>query len=306
MIIVFGSINRDILFKAKKLPKAGETILCEEYDISTGGKGANQALAASRFGNRVALVGKIGDDNIGMNILNNLRRMGVMTSGVAKSEDKPTGCATVIRDENGKNQTIIAPGANQEALAEQVPSEVLGEKNFVLMQMELPPEQNIELAKHAKECGATTMLNLAPAETILPGTLDNIDYLLMNETEAIQLAAFLKIEEKEDEEELAQAIAKKAGLNCIITRAERGSVACTKDGELMTVKAAKIEDMADSVGAGDAYCGTLAACLHNGENLNDAMKKASVAASLSCLEEGAHDSFVYQNDIEEYLKNEDL
>lgn len=306
MIIVFGSIYRDFRFKAETLPAPGETMPAESYTLATGGKGANQALAASRFGARVALVGKVGDDGIGMNILNNLRRMGVMTSGVAKSEDESTGCAVIVRDTEGTSQSVVAQGANREISAEQVPSEILGADNFVLMQMDTAPSENIALAAHAKEYGATTMLNFSPAAHYAPEMLENIDYLVMNEEEARTLAGHSGIKDQESEEKLAEVFAGKLNLNCLITRAERGSVAFTKDGKAYSVNAAKVERIADTIGAGDAYCGTLAACLHNGDDLHTAMKKASVAASLSCRDEGAHDSYAYQGDVEEYLENEDI
>lgn len=306
MIIVFGSIYRDFRFKAETLPAPGETMPAESYTLATGGKAANQALAASRFGRRVALVGMVGDDGIGMNILNNLRRMGVMTSGVAKSEDKPTGCAVIVRDAKGTSQSVVARGANADISAEQVPAEILGAGNFVLMQADTPATENIALAANAKEHGAKTLLNFSPAEHYDPAIMKDIDYLVMNENEARHLARHLKLNDKESEEKLSEAFAQKFGLTCLITRAKRGSVAFTKNSEAIAVKAAKVERIADTIGAGDAYCGTLAACLYSGEELETAMKKASVAASLSCQDEGAHDSYVYQSDIEDYLKNTDI
>lgn len=153
---------------------------------------------------------------------------------------------------------------------------------------------------------ATTLLNFSPADHYDPALLKNIDFLVMNESEARHLAGHLKLDDQQSEEKLSEAFAKKFDLNCLITRAERGSVAFTKKGAAVAVKAAEVERIADTIGAGDAYCGTLAACLYSGEDLETAMKKASVAASLSCQDEGAHDSYVYQSDIEDYLKNTDI
>src|SRR5687768_7776086 len=137
MIIVFGSINMDMVFRADKLPQPGETVLCGDYEITSGGKGANQALAAARMGGKVALVGCVGDDGPALRMLRALRRDGVMTTGVAESPDLLTGCAVVVADANGNNQITVASGANRHAKADQVPDEVLKPGGLVLMQMEM-------------------------------------------------------------------------------------------------------------------------------------------------------------------------
>jgi ribokinase len=303
MIIVFGSINRDFIFSTDHLPTPGETVLCNDYDISTGGKGSNQALAASRFGDRVALVGKVGDDNIGMNVLNTIRREGVMTSGVAQSEDLPTGCAAVIHDKNGENQIAMTPGANIETKAEQVPDEILNENTFILMQMEVNPAQNIELSKRAKEFGSKTILNLAPAQNISKDLLKNIDYLITNEIEFNQLAVFLGYDTSTGIEKINKEISEKEQLCSIITLAEKGSIAHLKDGTSIKIPALKLDKVIDTTGAGDAFCGTLTACLYKDISIEESMKRASIAGSLACMNKGIQDSFVYLNDIEEHLEN---
>src|SRR4051812_15205903 len=112
MIVVFGSINMDVGMRVKDFPRGGETILSPSYDMSPGGKGANQALACARGGAKTALVGKVGDDGIGTRILTNLRRNEVMTSGVATSDYLPTGMAYILRNAAGENQITVASGAN--------------------------------------------------------------------------------------------------------------------------------------------------------------------------------------------------
>ena len=126
----------DMVFRPGKLPEVGETALCGDYEITSGGKGANQALAAARLGGKVALVGAVGDDGPALRMLRALRRDGVMTTGVAESPDLLTGCAVVITDSDGNNQIVVASGANQHAKADQVPDEILKPANVLLMQME--------------------------------------------------------------------------------------------------------------------------------------------------------------------------
>ncbi len=305
MLIVFGAINMDMVFTAGQLPQPGETVLCESYQITSGGKGANQALAAARMGVKVALAGCVGDDGPALRMLRALRRDGVMTTGVAESPSLPTGCASVIIDNKGNNQIVVAAGANSEAQADQLPDEVLHGKNVVLIQMELPPEENHKLINRAHERGARIILNLAPVITLPQDVLNKLDYLIVNELEAAQIAGKLGLTVEKDALTLARALSQQGELNCIVTIGAQGSVACSKKGTTYKVSALKIEeeDIIDTTGAGDAYCGTFAALIHNGAPLKDAMRHAAVAGSLACRKQGAQDSFAYLGDIKAHLEH---
>ncbi len=301
MIIVFGSINMDMVFPAERLPQAGETVLCDEYEITSGGKGANQALAAARMGDKVALVGCAGDDCPALRMLRSLRQNGVMTTGVAESEDSLTGCAVVMTDKDGNNQIMVASGANKEAKADQIPDEILLPQNVLLMQMEVPPEENWTLIKRAHERGCKTILNLAPAIQIPQSALEKLDYLIVNQIEAKQMAEMLGIKIEGNVQKLATALSRQGDLNCIITMGPQGAVACSKKGDIISVPTIKIENVVDTTGAGDAYCGTFAAAIHSGLGLVQAMQKASIAGSLACMKRGAQNSFPYLGDIDDKL-----
>lgn len=303
MIIVFGSINIDLSLSVKTFPQRGETVMGGDYEMLSGGKGANQALAAARTGAKVAMVGRIGDDGMGLRVINSLRRAGVLTSGVALSEEHPTGLAVVLHDEEGESQIIVSPGANIETIADQVPDEILLPKNMLLMQTETPAQENWLLLERAKANGTTTILNLAPAIRIPQKALSNVDYLIVNETEAAQIAGILGLDADNDTLRLAGALAEKGNLNCIVTIGPGGSVAVTKDRETITVKAFEVETIVDRTGAGDAYCGTLAAALHMGKPLETAMAMASVAGSLACTKVGTQSAYAYLAEIEEALPN---
>ena len=162
MIIVFGSLNMDLNIRVAHLPVPGETVLSPSYDMLPGGKGGNQALAAVRVGPKVALVGRVGNDDMGQTLTDFLKKNGVMVSGVARTET-PTGCAIVVRDGNGENQIIATSGANAEVTRDQVPDEILTPQNFLLAQMELPVDETVKVLERAKKRGVKTMLNLAPA-----------------------------------------------------------------------------------------------------------------------------------------------
>ena len=304
MIIVFGSINVDLNMKVKSFPKAGETILSDTYDLSPGGKGANQALAAARVGAKTAIVAKVGDDGMGLRVLNNLKRNEVMTSGVAKSEELPTGMAMVVKEKGGENRIIVASGANVEISAEQAPSDILHDGNILLAQMEVPMEQNAIVMKTAHDTGAKVILNLAPALEIPKKMLGLVDYLIVNQIEARQLADKLGVKADGNGTVLAQALAKEGDLTCILTMGPDGVVAVEPDGKGLQIEAMKLGDAAiDTTGAGDCFCGTFAACLHEKKPLAESLKMATIASGLSCKKEGTQDAYPYLEEINEMMES---
>ncbi len=302
MIIIFGSLNMDMAIATDRLPQPGETVSCPEYDMLPGGKGGNQALAAHRMGVKTALVGKVGDDGMGMRLMNSLKRQGVMVSGVGQSLDKPTGCAVVVRNSKGESHIISATGANADATADQVPDEILKPGNFVVLQMETPAAENNILIQRAKARGATVILNLSPVRAVPPEILRLVDYLILNEVEAAQTLALFGHQKQADPRLAAQALSRAFGNTCIVTLGAEGSRAALAAGGNIDIPSLPIEDVVDTTGAGDCYCGTLAACLHDKKPLAQAMRYAAVAASLSCREKGAQPSYPYLGDIEDNLK----
>lgn len=301
MLVVFGSINMDFNFIVNALPHPGETVIAPQYEMSPGGKGANQALAAARSGAKTAIIGKIGDDGMGQRILMNLRRNEVMTSGVARSEHLPTGMASVIKNAKGENVVVVASGANAMVQADQVPDEILHAQNVVLMQMEVPFEQNLDVMKRAKQHGAQVILNLAPAIKIAPEALRLVDTLIVNQIEARQLAGSIGLDPQLDLKKLALAMSKLGELNCIVTLGGDGVVATTKASEMWSVPSMKLDKVVDTTGSGDCFCGTFAALIHEKKSFPDALHRAVVAAGLSCTKEGTQDSYPYSGDIEDFL-----
>lgn len=301
MIIVFGSINMDLNVGLGNFPMPGETIISLDYKTTPGGKGANQALAAARCAQKTALVGKVGDDGMGLRILNSLRRNEVMTSGVATADSLPTGLAIVMRERNGDNRVVLAAGANAEVQADQVPNEILSPSNILLIQMETPWQQSLEVMKRAKEYGTKVIFNAAPVRRFAQEALSYVDYLIVNETEAVQLAVMLGLPPEKDFSVLAKTLAIKAGGQCIITLGPAGVVCVDKSGAGWKLPALKLEKVVDTAGAGDCFCGTFAAALHAKISLPLALKRASVAAGLSCLKAGIQESYPYSADVEEHL-----
>ncbi len=305
MIVVFGSLTIDLNVVVPHLPVAGETVLSPTYEWMPGGKGANQAFCAARCGAKVAMVGMVGDDGFGTRVLNNLKKEGILASGVGRSDDMPTGCATIFIDQSsGENQIVIAAGANMQTSADQVPDDILGARNLVMMQMEVPHEENWAVIDKAYKNGAKTILNIAPAAPVPKEVLDKLDYLIVNRIEAEQIAAKLGLKIETDAMKLAHVLAAKCSLTCVITLGPNGSVAVEPDGKTgWSVAALEIEKVVDTTGAGDAFCGAFAAAIHAGQSLPQAMRYGSAAGSLACRGKGAQASVAHKEEIEEHLVN---
>jgi ribokinase len=287
VILVFGSINVDLVFALPSLPRPGETVLGTGYRSVPGGKGANQAVAAARDGAKVSMVGRVGRDPFGAMMRESLREAGVDATGVLDSE-APTGCAAVCVDAEGRNLIAVAGGANLLARAANVPDALLGPETTVLLQLEVPVAEVQALARRAKAKGARVILNLGPALKLSPDTFRDIDVLVANEIEATTLHAGD-----------ASALARALSTTVIVTLGEKGAVAASPQ-ESWTIGALPIKAV-DTTAAGDSFCGALGAAFERGATLPDALRRASVAAGLACLVPGAQPSLPTTRDIDKRL-----
>jgi ribokinase len=276
MIVVFGSINVDVLVPVPHLPGRGETVPGDGYRIAPGGKGANQALAARRAGADVFMAGAVGDDSFAAIGLDLLRRDGVDLSLVATVE-RPTACAVITVEPTGENQIAVASGANLQARSAQVPDRLLGPETVVMLQREVPIAENAALIARARSRGARIVLSLAPAGSIAPARLEDVDILIANEGEAATL----------DSDPAAIATRLKQAL--VVTRGADGATAFLPDGTRIAVPALAIEPV-DTTGAGDTFAGVLAAGIDAGLALEQALRRASASAALSCLALGAQEA----------------
>lgn len=298
MIIVFGSMNIDLVMPVSYFPKPGETVLCAtDYLSRAGGKGSNQAVAACRAEAKVAMIGKVGDDSFGRRCVNNLKHHGIWAAGIGIS-DRPTGCATIAVDMKGANFVMVAPGANLDVTADQVPDEVLSGRNIILTQLEVTPAETFAVLARARKLGATTILNASPARALPREVLSTVDYLIVNEIEALQVAQGLGIASS-DPVVIARELSQ-SGITCIITLEARGSVAA-RAGDVYAIAALPVE-VVDTTGAGDAFCGIFAARLEKNKNWLEALHHASAGASLSCLGLGAQSGIPALADIEAAAK----
>jgi ribokinase len=273
VILVFGSINVDVLVPVPALPNPGETALGGDYLLLPGGKGANQAVAARRAGAAVAMAGAAGNDAFATLALEPLRREGI-DLGLVRRVDRPTGVAVIMIDIQGENLIAVAPGANREAAAASVPDAMLGPETVLVCQMEVPAEENTAVIGRARTAGACVVLNLAPFAPIDPALFAEIDVLVANAGEAAALGA----------DPAALALRLRQAL--VVTSGGAGSTAFLAAGGKVHTPALAIEPV-DTTGAGDTFVGVLAAGLDQQLDLATALRQASAAAGLACLARGA-------------------
>ena len=288
MILVFGSLNVDVLIPVPHLPVAGETVLGGDLALLPGGKGGNQASAARRAGAAVAMAGAVGNDGFAEIALSGLRREGI-DLGLIRRVSGATGCAAIMVSRDGENAIAVASGANLQARSAEIPDAMLGSQTLVLCQMEVPVDENAALLRRAGGAGSRTMLNLAPAAPISRDMLRVIDILVANQGEAASLGAE------------PGAVASCLGEALVVTGGAAGSTAYLRTGEVIDIPAYPVEPV-DTTGAGDTFTGVLAAGLDQGLDLAAALRRASVAAALACLAHGAQTAMPLRAAIDNALR----
>jgi ribokinase len=288
MILVFGSINVDLVVPVGRLPRPGETVLGGDYALLPGGKGANQALAACRAGAAVALAGAVGADAFAAIALDPLRAAGV-DLGLVRVADRPTGFAAIMVADAGENLIAVASGANSQACAAAVPPEALGPATLLVAQMEVPADETAAMIRRARAVGGRVLLNLAPALPLDPALLPQIDLLVANAAEAAALAA--------EPVTLAQRLRRAL----VVTRGAEGATAYLGDGRRLAVPALPIAAV-DTTGAGDTFVGVLAAALDRGAPFATGLRRAAAAAGLACLARGAQAAIPERDAIDRAAK----
>lgn len=285
MILVFGSINVDVVVPVPALPQAGETVLGGDYALLPGGKGANQALAARCAGTEVTMAGAVGEDGFAEIALAGLRDAGVEL-GLVRRTALPTGLASIMVGADGDNLIAVAPGANRAAAADRVPEAILGPAATLVCQMEVPVAETFALIRRAAAVGCRTILNLAPAMPLDPDVLRRTDFLVANLGEAASLG--------DDPASLARQLRQAL----VVTRGAEGAIAYLAAGSQIAVPALAVEPV-DTTGAGDTFVGVFAAALDQGFPLELAIRRASAAAGLACLSRGAQTATPHRAEIDD-------
>ena len=291
MIVVFGSINLDLIFPLPRIPVSGETVLTPTIRVEPGGKGANQAVAAARDGAQVIMAGAVGRDALAAGALALLRTTRVDLSRVIET-DAATGCAAIAVDPTGNNAIAVGSGANLLARAAQVEDAVLTPATTLVLQMEVPAGETEALIARARARGARVILNLAPAHVLPEACLRLLDMLVVNETEAQTLAVEFGCEPT------APALCETLSIAVVRTLGAAGLEAAIQ-ADTMHLPARKI-DAVDTTAAGDCFVGVLAAALDRGLPPADAFRRATAAAALCCTKAGSQSSLPTASEIDAF------
>jgi ribokinase len=300
--IVFGSINMDLVARTPRLPVPGETLLGHDFFTAAGGKGANQAVALARLGVPTQMVGRVGGDSFGSELLKSLETSGVKTDYVLVDKSVNSGIAAIAVDDSGENQIIIVPGANGCVDATDVErlTSLLPGASALLLQFEIPINAVLAAAQAARRSGVTVILDPAPAHIKVPDELYHLsDIITPNEIEAGQLVN-LTVNEPESAA-VAAAILRQRGVgNVIVKLGDRGAVCATAE-ETFFVPAFPVA-VVDTVAAGDAFNGGLAAALVEGFSLRQAVVWGAAAGALAATKPGAQAAMCDRQTLNNFLK----
>lgn len=278
-VVVVGSINTDMVFTSSKRPKAGETVLGDSFTVIPGGKGANQAVAASKLGAECHMVGCVGDDSNGKFCIGNFIKYGVNTDCIETVSDMPTGVANIIVAE-GDNSIIVISGSNSKITNEMINKhkQVILSADIVLMQLEIPMDVVEYTAELCKKNNVKVILNPAPAKTLSKSLIENSTYITPNQHE---IKTILGENSCDDIDQILKQYPDKI----IVTLGSEG-VKYFDGNEIKIIPSFKI-NVVDTTGAGDTFCGSLSAALINDFELPEAITFANKAAAISTTKFGA-------------------
>lgn len=297
MVIVIGSINLDMITSVGRLPGPGETVRGTRFSTAPGGKGANQALAASRAGAPVRMIGAVGTDPFAIEALALLKEGGVELSAV-KSTSEPTGVALILVGADGENVIAVAPGANDTVTPGDVAGAGLARGDVLLLQQEIPLGTVAVAIEAARAAGAYSVLNTAPFLADAVAFMGKADVIVSNETEFDRCAQALSLEGADRAQRMRDFV-DRTGRTIVVTLGADGVVAASPNAEFAV--ASILVTPVDTVGAGDTFCGYLGAALADGLPLGEALRRAAAAGALACLKPGAQPSIPLRTDVERAL-----
>jgi ribokinase len=293
-ITVIGSINMDLVTSTQVMPKMGETVLGQSFHTIPGGKGANQAVAATRLGAKVTMIGCVGEDLFGKQLIDHLTDQGVFTDYVEPVTQSETGIASITLA-NGDNSIIVVSGANKCVSSQLIEKyeDVIAKSDLLLLQLEIPIEAVEKAVEIAKKYNVSVILNPAPIRPLSKKLLQQVDYLTPNEHEQEMLLDSCNW----NEEELAM-IKKK----CIVTKGSKG-VTFFENGE-KKIPSFKV-DVVDTTGAGDSFNGALAIAICEGKSLSDACVFACAVGALAVTKFGAKSGMPTKSEVEHFLNKQE-
>ncbi|GIN57090.1 ribokinase [Lederbergia ruris] len=298
-IAVVGSINMDVIVETPNYPEYGETLFCDSITMKPGGKGANQAVSVAKLGKKTCLIGAVGNDSAGKQLIQNLDSKNVDTTHIIRSEEAGTGTFVAMIDSTGENTMVGAKGANDSLTTEDMKKifEQI-EAKILLIQMETSQDSIIAAMKAAKERNMYVILDPAPAEGIFDEAFKYADLITPNKQETKRITGI----EVTDEASALEAAKKLSGLgikDVIVKMGEHGSLVY-QNGQATVVDAIKVKAV-DTVGAGDCFAGALASSYLDTNDLVESAKFASVAAGIKVARHGGQEAIPTLKEVQEYV-----
>ncbi|MFA9274485.1 MAG: ribokinase [Candidatus Aquirickettsiella gammari] len=301
-IAVVGSINMDLVFKTPRMPAPGETLMGHSFHLVHGGKGANQAVAAARMGADVHFVACVGDDVNGKSCQQALAQDGINMDHIRVIGDAATGVACILLDDAGQNCIVLATGAN--ALLNQADiaraSNTIGQAKLLLCQLETPLETVVRAIEIAHKAQVKVLLNPAPAQALSDQLLAQVDYLVVNETEA-EILSGLTVTDLISAEAAAKKLQARGATVVLITLGAQGMWVAAPDSSYF-LPAFKVE-VVDTTAAGDTFVGSFAVAIAEAQDLRAACMLAQSAAALAVTKFGAQTSIPYRDAVERQLQS---
>jgi len=300
-IVVVGSSNTDMIIKVPWIPKPGETILGGKFSTALGGKGANQAVAASRAGGDVTFLARIGKDMFGQKAKEGFIKDKINVDYVLTDENDPSGVALIFVAEDGENSIAVAGGANANLSPSDVQkaSDVILSADILVMQLETPLETVHQAASMASDNGVKVILNPAPAQELSDDILGHISILTPNESEA-ELLTGIKVDSEQDAAKAADVLMGRGVKTVLVTMGSKGTFIATEDFKEL-IPAFKVKAV-DTTAAGDVFNGALAVAIAENKPIREAVSFANAAAALSVTKLGAQPSAPTRKEIDIFLK----
>ncbi len=305
-VVVFGSINLDLVVEVPHLPTKGETVIGHRFFSAAGGKAANQAVAIAKLGIPVSLVGQIGEDSFGQTLIQSLQTEGVDTSGITVNPNTYSGVASIVVDETGANTIACAAGANNLVREKEIQQfeKLLPQAKIVLLELGIPIATVLNAARAAKAHDRFLILDPAPAIPDLPEEIYSlVDLITPNEVEASQLVGFT-VDGVTTARQAASFLHQMGVKNVIITLGSQGAFYSNQVDEFWA-KPIPVP-VVDTVAAGDAFNGALAAGLASGKSLAEAVQWGMVGGALAVTKNGAQSSLPNQDSFQKLLTQQVL